>query len=172
MASVPCANCKLQLPSTDIKMCGRCLTTFYCSLVCQKAAWKRHKSSCKEPLRTICAGCRSTNMLAKKAAKCSGCGLASYCSRVCQEKDWVNHKQICSLDEGKSNETSKSVLKIFLHIFENFKEQLSFLKQMRRMARKLYVMWFTCSIPEIQSIKKKKNSKSKFEECYKASFHV
>jgi len=35
--------------SLPTKPCARCKCTFYCSTSCQKAAWKKHKKTCKAP---------------------------------------------------------------------------------------------------------------------------
>jgi len=44
----PARKCDVcsSLPS---KPCARCKSTFYCSAECQKAAWKKHKKTCKAP---------------------------------------------------------------------------------------------------------------------------
>jgi len=57
--------------STPAKPCARCKRTFYCSSECQKAAWKKHKKTCKAPtgvaateaeLRTLHKGIALLNM--------------------------------------------------------------------------------------------------------------
>jgi len=57
--------------SLGAKPCARCKRTFYCSPSCQKAAWKKHKKTCKAPttppatsssLRTLHKGIALLNM--------------------------------------------------------------------------------------------------------------
>ena len=42
-----CDVCK----TTTTKACARCKTSYFCSPSCQKAAWKKHKKTCKAPTR-------------------------------------------------------------------------------------------------------------------------
>lgn len=47
-ATAKCANCAKTKSDLNInlKMCGKCRTTHYCSATCQKADWKIHKVIC------------------------------------------------------------------------------------------------------------------------------
>ena len=40
-----CSHC--HRPSSNLKLCGKCRKTSYCSKECQISAWKRHKEICK-----------------------------------------------------------------------------------------------------------------------------
>ena len=43
-----CASCmKPKPPDEKLLCCGGCKQEFYCSTICQKAAWKEHKVCCK-----------------------------------------------------------------------------------------------------------------------------
>ena len=62
-----CDVCK----TTTTKACARCKTSYFCSAECQKAAWKKHKKTCKAPtgvaateaeLRTLHKGMTLLNM--------------------------------------------------------------------------------------------------------------
>ena len=50
-----CANgrsccCKVELNRGEFKTCSNCHSVWYCSVVCQKADWKRHKrTDCQPP---------------------------------------------------------------------------------------------------------------------------
>lgn len=43
-----CAYCDKS--STDLKRCGRCKKTYYCSAECQRKDWEKHKLSCITPV--------------------------------------------------------------------------------------------------------------------------
>jgi len=46
-----CSICEtVETAGAKLLACARCQTTWYCSKVCQKADWKKHKPTCKEPL--------------------------------------------------------------------------------------------------------------------------
>ena len=79
--------------------CSRCLTEHYCTVVCQKKAWKTHKQTCRTPPpppppslpETLhCSVCSEPSAL-----RCSRCLGAQYCSVVCQKKAWPKHKEAC-----------------------------------------------------------------------------
>ena len=42
-----CDVCK----TITTKSCARCKTSYFCSAECQKSAWKKHKKTCKAPMR-------------------------------------------------------------------------------------------------------------------------
>jgi len=42
-----CDVCK----TATTKACARCKTSYFCSAECQKSAWKKHKKTCKAPMR-------------------------------------------------------------------------------------------------------------------------
>jgi len=42
-----CDVCK----TATTKACARCKTSYFCSAECQKSAWKKHKKTCKAPIR-------------------------------------------------------------------------------------------------------------------------
>jgi len=75
--------------------CSRCHKISYCSELCQKRHWKRHKKDCKSRTKKkICA-----NVLCTKSAHlyCSRCRKISYCSDYCQKKNWKSHRKVCKL---------------------------------------------------------------------------
>ncbi|KAI5460432.1 putative MYND domain protein [Mariannaea sp. PMI_226] len=47
--SLTCTICKKTSNETDIKRCGKCSETPYCSRECQGTDWKRHKKGCGKP---------------------------------------------------------------------------------------------------------------------------
>jgi len=66
----PTRKCDVCKTSTT-KACARCKTSYFCSAECQKAAWKKHKKTCKAPttppagevdLRTLHKGIALLNM--------------------------------------------------------------------------------------------------------------
>ena len=46
-----CERCFVR--SQDMKKCAGCTTAYYCSVVCQKQDWKKHKKMCKVYRKTI-----------------------------------------------------------------------------------------------------------------------
>jgi len=70
MLMKPTRQCDVCKTATT-KACARCKTSYFCSAECQKAAWKKHKKTCKAPttppateadLRTLHKGIALLNM--------------------------------------------------------------------------------------------------------------
>ena len=109
-----CAACGIA--STDLKKCGACNKTKYCSVECQKRHWKVHKKMCKssEQVRTTPEESSSASVPAVSTlTKCTGCEKGSsslrkclcykvaYCSKACQRMDWYRHKTECTALKNK-----------------------------------------------------------------------
>ncbi|KAI0700519.1 hypothetical protein C8T65DRAFT_657587 [Cerioporus squamosus] len=45
-----------QVSSIELRRCAACNTALYCNRECQKAAWKRHKTSCKSIASCVQSG--------------------------------------------------------------------------------------------------------------------
>lgn len=91
-----------------LKACQRCEKQKYCSVQCQKADWKRHKTYClKEENWTehnqtggpICAYCRN----ASTSIACQGCKVVYCCSKFCKQQDWIKHKATCRSQRAQIN---------------------------------------------------------------------
>ncbi|KAJ6587146.1 hypothetical protein DFH09DRAFT_869407, partial [Mycena vulgaris] len=62
--STQCAKCSKQDDAESFKQCSRCKKTIYCSVDCQRADWKSHKTQCAPALaegivRGMILGCES-----------------------------------------------------------------------------------------------------------------
>lgn len=93
--------------SDRLKVCGKCLSAWYCSRACQKIDWPKHKTDCKFLIRMKelhgalgtagqCARCTSSF---EKLKKCSKCKVVKYCSKACQIADWNDHRQYCGIQD-------------------------------------------------------------------------
>lgn len=108
-ASLDC--CSLCGRNGDLKTCKGCDKQNYCSLECQTADWKTHKTSCtrekggaenntehNENSSPICAHCRSKST----SRVCKNCSAVFYCSKSCQKSHWKKHKTSCKARSGKA----------------------------------------------------------------------
>lgn len=91
-----CGHCLNIFPS--IQACGGCQSVHYCSKTCQKAAWKVHKTACKEIQRKKhCSHCGIKPK--EKTLVCAQCRFVRYCSEKCQKSAWKTHKLACNRTE-------------------------------------------------------------------------
>lgn len=108
-ASLDC--CSLCGRNGDLKTCKGCDKQNYCSLECQTADWKTHKTSCtkekggaeniaehNDNSSPICAHCRSKST----SRVCKNCSAVFYCSKSCQKSHWKKHKTSCKARSGKA----------------------------------------------------------------------
>ncbi|KAL7536911.1 hypothetical protein ACHAWF_005603 [Thalassiosira exigua] len=70
-----CHNCNVQAERGALLLCGRCRFEHYCSADCQKAAWPRHKSSCKR-LEQLSESEKVDEYFAPKSMKLSRAGFS------------------------------------------------------------------------------------------------
>lgn len=91
--------------SSNLKKCGACNQTWYCSEDCQRKDWNEHKKVCKmlstsnqDSARTQfsltkCGGCEKDFSSLRPCP----CHKIAYCSTSCQRMDWGRHKTDCTL---------------------------------------------------------------------------
>ena len=97
--------------ASNLKKCGACGRSWYCSQECQRKDWKEHKKVCKTLKETIPASPRVSSLISQSdttTTKCGGCKKetsslrpcpchkVAYCSTSCQRMDWVRHKIDCT----------------------------------------------------------------------------
>jgi hypothetical protein len=41
-----CDGCQM-VPDSRLRQCGRCKHAFYCTIECQRRAWRRHREECR-----------------------------------------------------------------------------------------------------------------------------
>lgn len=105
-----CSSCGMR---GGLKTCKGCHTQKYCSVECQVADWKSHKSQCQKEKSTdkkpkqddealpICAHCKVKNT----SLVCERCRCVFYCSKPCQTADWKTHIKACRRRSNKQNVT-------------------------------------------------------------------
>ena len=100
---------------TNLKKCGACGRSWYCSQDCQRKDWKEHKKACKVTRETVPASLgvlSATNPSDSTKTMCGGCEKESsslrlcpcrkiaYCSISCQRMDWTRHKVECTFKKS------------------------------------------------------------------------
>ena len=93
---------------TNLKKCGACGRSWYCSQDCQRKDWKEHKKVCKALKKNVPASSSLTSQSDATETTCGGCKRESsslrpcpchkvaYCSTNCQRTDWTRHKVDCT----------------------------------------------------------------------------
>lgn len=93
---------------TNLKKCGACGRSWYCSQDCQRKDWKEHKKVCKALKKNVPASSSLTSQSDATETTCGGCKRESsslrpcpchkvaYCSTNCQRTDWIRHKVDCT----------------------------------------------------------------------------
>lgn len=97
-----CIVCSVR--SDELSICGRCLTTYYCSIACQKQHWTNgHRKNCvKAP------GCALCNK--QSTRYCETCKACYYCSASCKSIHWnIDHRFICGNIRRDPNNQYNSV---------------------------------------------------------------
>ncbi|RPD59257.1 hypothetical protein L226DRAFT_103713 [Lentinus tigrinus ALCF2SS1-7] len=120
-----CSYCNTpETVELKLKRCGGCFDpdVVYCSVVCQKIAWRSHKSVCRGGTAVVlarappsaddawerleahpvsgnetlyhCDGCHQPQSQGKSLKKCGACATL-YCSSECQKRAWPRHKSRC-----------------------------------------------------------------------------
>jgi hypothetical protein len=105
--SIP-TNCwackKFPPPEKLFATCAKCKLAYYCSSVCQKSDWQKHKPVCKSFAErdVTCGKCHQMPPTGTLFNACGKCKSVYYCTIACQEGAWQEHKKICKALQPES----------------------------------------------------------------------